>query len=39
MEMPMLSGVESKLNQFNLMELPDIHVLANLESTSVDALS
>jgi hypothetical protein len=39
MEMPTLSGVESKLSQFNLMELPNIHVLAILESTFVGAFS
>jgi hypothetical protein len=37
--MPTLSGVESKLSQFNFMELLNIHVLANLENTSIDALS
>jgi hypothetical protein len=37
--MPTLSGVKNKLSQCNLMELPNIHVLANVENTSIHALS
>jgi hypothetical protein len=37
--MPTLSGVESKLNQCNLIEIPNIHVLANFENTSIHKLS